>query len=98
MSPKKITVSEGKHLKIIWSNEEETTVKLSNLRRLCPCANCVSEMQKQSDTYIPIYSTEQLKIKSINLVGSYAVGIIWGDDHNTGIYNFNYLRDISENR
>lgn len=98
MFPKKIAVSEGTHLSITWSNGGETEVKLANLRRLCPCANCVSEKENQSDTYLPIYSSQQIKIKSINMVGSYAVGITWGDDHNTGIYDFNYLLTVSEKR
>jgi DUF971 family protein len=98
MSPQKITVFEGTHLNIDWSNSKKTGVKLANLRRLCPCANCASERENQSDTYLPIYSSEQLKIKNISMVGSYAVGITWGDEHNTGIYDFKYLLAISENR
>jgi DUF971 family protein len=37
---------------------------------------------------------EQIKIKKIWSIGQYAVGIEWGDKHNTGIYTFEYLREL----
>jgi DUF971 family protein len=56
----------------------------------------MAEKENESSTYIPIYSEQQLTVKSIHPVGSYAIGITWGDDHSTGIYDFGYLKQLSK--
>ncbi len=98
MLPLSIRVKGKKYLAIKWDDKTDTEIKLSNLRRLCPCAVCAEEKSKESSSYIPIYSDQQLEVKSIHAVGKYAIGIIWGDDHNTGIYDYSYLKNISENK
>ncbi len=95
MLPVSIKVDENK-LKIIWDDKSESVIKLANLRRFCPCALCDEEKSKQSSSYIPIYSAEELSITSIKPVGNYALGIFWKDEHNTGIYDYNYLIKLSE--
>jgi DUF971 family protein len=52
--------------------------------------------EEQGDKYIPIYSGDQIEIKRVETIGNYALGISWGDSHNTGLYDFNYLMKISE--
>jgi DUF971 family protein len=37
---------------------------------------------------------EELKIDRIWAVGNYALGVAWGDGHNSGIYRFELLRDL----
>jgi DUF971 family protein len=86
----------NKHLFIKWNDASESMIKLANLRRNCPCALCISEREEQGNSYIPIYSEEQLAIKDIQLVGKYAVSVWWKDDHNTGIYVFEHLTKLSE--
>ena len=81
---------------IKWDDGSENMIKLANLRRNCPCALCASEREVQSSSYIPIYLDEQLTINNIELIGNYAVGIGWKDNHNTGIYNFEQLKKLSE--
>jgi len=96
MFPVQIKIKEKNYLFIKWNNGIESSIKLSNLRKNCPCAVCISERDNNSSKYIPIYSSEQLSVKDIRVVGSYAIGVVWADDHNTGIYDFNYLKKISE--
>lgn len=36
-----------------------------------------------------------LAVKSASLVGNYALKIEWSDDHGSGIYSFDYLREIA---
>jgi len=91
MMPLQIKVVDKKYLYIKWEDNKENTIKLVNLRRNCPCAICASEREKQGDKYIPIYSDQQLKIKNIKMIGNYAIGIDWADEHNTGIYDFSIL-------
>ncbi len=96
MTPLQIKVKEKKILYILWSDKTESEIKLTNLRRNCPCAVCSSEQQSRSSTYIPIYTANEITIKKIQVMGSYAIEVTWQDDHNTGIYDFTYLKQLSE--
>jgi DUF971 family protein len=95
MQPVSIKLLE-KRLQIVWNDNSESLIKLANLRRFCPCAACASAKGEQSKSYIPIYSDQELAIKNIQPIGNYAIGIIWADDHNTGIYDYAYLKQLAE--
>ena len=95
MSPTKIQI-QNNYLFINWDDEEISKIKLTNLRKNCPCALCISEKEKQGSKYIPLYSGNELKIVEVKIVGHYAVGIIWKDGHNTGIYEFGQLKSLSD--
>jgi DUF971 family protein len=95
MMPLQIKVVDKKYLYIKWNDDKESSIKLVNLRRDCPCAVCEVEREQRGSKYIPIYSDEQLKIKNIQMVGNYAVGIDWTDKHNTGIYDFMLLKKMA---
>jgi DUF971 family protein len=45
---------------------------------------------------LPIITSGQFELRSIKPVGSYALQFIWGDGHRTGIYTFEYLRQMCE--
>ncbi len=96
MEPVQIKLLEKKKLYIKWNDDSESLIKLETLRKLCPCATCVTERERQSKTYIPILNKIQIEISGINQVGSYAVSITWKDGHNTGIYEFSYLKKLGE--
>jgi DUF971 family protein len=98
MFPSEIKVKEKKTLHIKWNDGTETSIKLANLRINCPCAVCSEERLIQGSKYIPIYSDAQLKISSIEVVGNYAVAISWSDSHNTGIFDFDYLKKLSDTK
>ncbi|MBI1938783.1 MAG: DUF971 domain-containing protein [Ignavibacteriales bacterium] len=95
MIPVKLSVTDKKFLDVKWDDDTETRIKLANLRMKCPCAACSSERAERGEKYIPIYSDEELTIKEIKIIGNYAVEIIWKDGHDTGIYEFGYLKKIS---
>ncbi len=90
MTPKEIKV-ENDSLVLYWQGGNKTTVKLSALRRYCPCAICQKEKSEHSEFYIPLYNDDQLKISNISAVGNYAIGVQWQDGHNSGIYEYDYL-------
>ncbi len=96
MTAEKIKVEDGKSLRIEWSNSEVTVVNLMKLRRECPCAYCKVERDEESNSFIPIYSRNQLSIDSIEPSGTVGLKIVWGDGHNTGIYEYGFLQNISE--
>ena len=39
---------------------------------------------------------ENLYLVDIQRVGRYAVRLVWNDGHRTGIYTFEFLRELSE--
>ena len=92
MAPSQIKVINHKDLFIKWDDGYESAVELAKVRRFCPCATCVSFIENQSSKFIPLFTSDQITVSKIVEVGSYAVGIVWNDGHNTGIYEFPYLR------
>jgi len=96
MNPVKIKLIEKKELLIIWDDVTESKLNLKELRKRCPCATCLAERDKQSKMYIPLFAENQMTVKSINQVGNYAVQITWNDGHNTGIYEYYFLKRFSE--
>ncbi|HSP87762.1 MAG TPA: DUF971 domain-containing protein [Ignavibacteriaceae bacterium] len=98
MIPVQIKIVDKKILFIKWKDESESTIDLIKLRRLCPCATCLTERERQSKSYIPLLNENQLKVTNINQVGSYAIGISWKDGHNTGIYEYPFLKKLADEK
>jgi DUF971 family protein len=94
MHPIKIKIDNNSTLSIMWNNGEKNEIELRELRKFCPCATCLAEREKQSSKYIPIFSENQITVQSINQVGKYAIQIHWKDGHNTGIYEYPFLRNL----
>lgn len=95
MSPININVDkENAQLVLSWNDGTKSTIKLANIRKLCPCAICSAQKEERSDSYIPIYTKEELTITNIDLVGQYAISITWEDGHNSGIHEFNHLKKM----
>ncbi|MBT3225325.1 MAG: DUF971 domain-containing protein [Deltaproteobacteria bacterium] len=88
--PKEITFDGRMH--IIWHDGAHTIYNYWDLRTACPCASCVDELTGEKvldDNSVP---KEIHPVKSA-YIGNYALEILWSDDHNTGIYTFQKLRD-----
>jgi DUF971 family protein len=95
MKPVQIKVVRKEKLFIKWDDRNESEITLDKLRRFCPCATCLAEREKQSKSYIQILNMNQVKILNISQVGNYAIGIAWKDGHNTGIYEFTFLKKLA---
>ena len=76
----------------------ESTFPAAFLRRACPCATCRTAPEKPAGTVtLPIAgdaSTQPKRLEGAKLVGNYAIQLLWSDGHDTGIYDFKYLRTI----
>jgi DUF971 family protein len=87
--------AERRTLWIPWADGHESLYDWEYLRRNCPCAHCQGEWGRpgamRSDTLL---LAGQEFLKSMQHVGHYAVQLIWGDDHSTGIYSFAHLRAL----
>ena len=99
MRPKSIKKSQENELAIVWNNGHQSRYLLEWLRDMCPCAGCQGETVLLH-TYIapPQEKTAPGRntLKGIQLVGSYAVQLQWGDGHNTGIYTWEHMMDICQ--
>ena len=87
-NPVKIKAPHGASvMQVEWSDGHKGVYPHEILRGYCPCAEC----QGHSGT-IKFREGGNLEIRDLATVGNYAITIKWGDDHGSGIYNFEYLR------
>jgi DUF971 family protein len=91
-----VRIKDKENLQIQWDDESVSIISCIDLRRACPCAVCSTERDNEDGHHFKIYRDNQLIIKSLQIVGNYALGITWKDGHNTGIYEFAYLKKLSE--
>jgi len=78
-------------LEIRWADGQQHPLPHRILRGFCPCAAC----QGHSGT-IRFQDGGNLELRDIEPVGNYALGLRWGDGHDSGIYSFRYLRSLGE--
>jgi DUF971 family protein len=89
----------GDELAIKWDDGGESFIPLEKLRRACPCAGCKGERDIVGNLY---KNPEQpltpaaFELRGLTLVGAYAVQPVWGDGHATGLYSFDYLRQVAQ--
>ena len=89
----------GNELAIKWNDGTESFVTLEKLRRHCPCAGCRGERDIMGNLYKnpdrPLTPQAFQLLRMIN-VGTYAIQPFWADGHNTGIFSFEYLQEVSK--
>ena len=93
VSVKEIWQIDKKTLGITWTDIKESRYNVAELRRKCPCAQCVDENSGKR-LLDPKKVDDQIHPIMIKSVGRYALNIQFSDHHNTGIYTFNYLRSL----
>jgi DUF971 family protein len=79
---------------LTWSDGAQTSVAARRLRQYCPCAGCVEEWTGKR-TFEVDTIPEGMKVVEVQSVGNYALAFVFSDAHNTGIYQWEYLRDLS---
>lgn len=96
-APKSITKPNPYTIQFSWRDGAETTIKLEILRKECPCASCKGETIAGKVVALPsfqMFKPGQNELKELKPVGNYAVAAIWGDGHDTGIYDWEYLKEL----
>jgi DUF971 family protein len=105
-TPKEIKRTGSNGVRISWSDGYVQELSSKVLRTQCPCAECRERRgdgshekpltgKKRSLSVIQNTIDEQLDLSAIWGVGQYAIGIRWGDGHDSGIYTFDYLRGLA---
>lgn len=87
----------GPELAIKWDGGTESFISLEQLRKSCPCAGCHGETDILGNVYKnppqPLTS-KSFELTRLTPVGGYALQPVWADGHNTGIFSFDYLRQL----
>ena len=93
----------GTGIEISWSTGENFFLPSMLLRRHCPCATCLEQGVSAAPdiqsgrsrlAVVTTNSEAQCDLLQVLPVGNYAVSLIWGDMHDTGIYTFDALREL----
>jgi DUF971 family protein len=97
----KLDLKKTQGLTVTFGDGKVSTFSLSMLRSKCPCASCKSQRSQQAAkpsrlTILPGNYAQELIVEHAELVGNYALRIDWSDGHATGIYSFEFLREIAD--
>ena len=95
MKPQKIQVVKNV-LSIEWDDGTNSNLDSSFLRKQCPCAVCTSEPDGSDEMKVRYFTVKQMQIAAVSVVGNYALNIVWKDGHDTGIYEYSYLKELSK--
>jgi DUF971 family protein len=82
-----------KQTDIAWNDGHLSSFPSWYLRENCPCAACVEEFSGKR-ILLPGSIPSTLERVKVELVGNYALQFSWSDNHETGIYTFDYLRHL----
>ena len=105
-APREIKKTGTSGITVSWADGSVSDLSSETLRRLCPCAACREKRgddshakpltgKKRSLMIVESNLQQELELQQIWGVGQYAIGLRWGDGHDSGIYTFEYLRELA---
>jgi DUF971 family protein len=99
----KVNVTAGTGVDIEWTDGHRSSYSFVFLRDACPCALCDEERTKTkrqpgdppklAPGALPMFKAAA-KPESVEPVGKYAIRFKWNDNHDLGIYSWQFLRDF----
>jgi len=84
---------DARTLSVLWEDGQRHDIDVRDLRLACRCAACVEEMSGRP-LLDPSTVDPAVVPRSVTAVGNYAINVSFSDGHATGIYAFDYLRDM----
>jgi DUF971 family protein len=110
-TPTRLQLKKDRQLEIDWQDGHHCVYTISYLRSMCPCAVCklvregndphdISPALKKKPllTILPGNYSGEITVTSAEMVGNYAIKLVFSDQHDAGIYSFDYLRQICPER
>ncbi len=100
MKPTGITLNKtAGYLEIIWDDDHTCQYPLSELREACPCVECrgghqFMGMAHAPDNLLDLKPARSYTMTGLEMVGNYALQPVWDDGHSTGIYTWEYLKQL----
>ena len=86
-------VPDGLH--IVWKDGLDSLLPHRYLRGHCGCAECVDEMTHMRRVGLDEVPSD-VRVEDYLEVGRYALGLLFSDLHQTGIYSFRHLRELAD--
>ncbi|MCA9059552.1 MAG: DUF971 domain-containing protein [Planctomycetaceae bacterium] len=81
-------------LELVWSDDDVSRLPFQRVRQDCRCAMCVDEFTGKR-LLDPASIPESLGLDEISISGNYALRIRWSDSHDSGLFTWDHLRDLS---
>ena len=95
MNPKSITYhSQSRTLEIGFDDTESIVLSAEYLRVFSPSAEVRGHTPDQR---VLQTGKKEVSINSIEPIGNYAIRIVFSDGHDSGIYSWSYLQELSTN-
>ena len=92
--PTEIKLSKNKRtLEIKFDNGKSFVLRAELLRIESPSA----EVQGHGGPKLIVKNKSDIEINDIELIGNYAISIIFSDKHNSGLYTWDYLSHLFSN-
>ena len=83
------------NLSILFNNKKRYSISSELLRIESPSAEVRGHNKDQKKI---VHNKKNVEINKIEPIGNYAIAIDFNDGHNTGIYSWNFLYDLMENK
>jgi DUF971 family protein len=91
--PLELRVNPGRTaLNIVFEDGAEAIIAAEKLRVQSPSAEVRGHGGQRPP---PVTGKENVKITRLEPVGNYAVRIVFDDGHDSGLYSWDYLKDLS---
>jgi DUF971 family protein len=93
-NPRQVDISLSRGVEITWDDGHSSEYALAYLRERCPCATCRAEPQVQeAPNPLQMYKPAP-RLTNAEATGRYAIRLFWADGHSSGLYSYDYLREI----
>ena len=83
---------EGRRLDVIYDDGVTATLSAERLRVNSPSAEVQGHSPSQR---VVVTGKENVRIVDLKPIGNYAIQIVFDDGHNTGLFTWDYLRELS---
>ena len=94
--PNQISIrKKNRQLELRYSNQDSFLLSFEYLRINSPSAEVRGHNPKEEKLQ---HGKKNVGISKINRVGNYAIQIVFDDNHDSGIYSWEYLRYLSINK
>ena len=100
LQPTALKLTEQRSLEIVWSDGKKMDYPFGVLRKACPCATCREKKRAESAKpkgllqVLSAAETVPLAVTHMRPIGNYAYNITFSDDHSSGLFTMELLREI----
>ena len=94
VQPTHLQIVDDRQLEIHWSDGTRRRYSPAELRHHCPCATCNSERRRAEAAGESFATPTDVELRHMRPTGNYGYNIAFSDDHATGIFPLELLREL----